>query len=147
MKNSIRIRKILTLCAAAAISATCLCTAVSAEESSAPVSYTYTGEEVVNEVEGRTTTINGTYSNGSSYVSLKGDGTCYFHIVLVNGEKIRANGTYGIQDKEFRASCNKYLVVKDDGSVEAINAYIGVDGQFNTGKTILTISDIKYYKD
>lgn len=145
MKNSVR--KILALCAAAAISTVCLCTAVSAEENNAPVSYTYTGEEAVNEVEGRTTTINGTYSSGSSYVSLKGDGTCYFHIVLVDNTYIRANGTYGIQDKEFRASCNKYLVVKDDGSVEAVNAYIGVDGQFNTGKTILTISDINYYKD
>lgn len=141
MKNSIR--KILALGAAAVMSVACLCTAVSAEEYNVPVDIVLEADSAV----GQRSTVSATYSSGSSYVALRADGSCYFHIVLVDGKKIRANGTYSIQGDVLRASCSSYLIVKNDGSVESGNGSIGVDGQFNKSKTTLTISSIEYYKD
>ncbi|MDE7278184.1 MAG: hypothetical protein K2N26_00425 [Oscillospiraceae bacterium] len=142
MKNSVK--KIIALCAAAAISAICLCTAVSAEEYIAPASYT-TIDEVNNEVE-RVIVATGTYSNGSSYITLRNGGTCYFHIVYTNGMYVRANGTYAVQGSSFRASLNGYIVVDSNGNMQSSSTQtLGVDGVISS--TSLSISDITYYKD
>lgn len=146
MKNSVR--KILALCAAAAISTVCLCTAVSAEENNAPVSYTYTGEEAVDEVEERAITAQGTYSNGSSYITLGNGGICYLHIVLTNSKLVRANGTYKAQGTNFRAYLNGYMVVDSNGNMlYSVDETLGVDGTFNSNGSTLTIEGITYRKD
>lgn len=144
MKKSTK--KILALFAAAAVSTACLCTAVSAEEYIAPATYN-AAEEEYPESEESADTILATYSNGASYVALTTETDCYFHIVLVDGRKIRANGTYIIQGDAFRANCTSYLIVNDDGSTQSGGGAIGVDGTFNSRKTTLTISNIVYRKD
>ncbi|MCM1024443.1 MAG: hypothetical protein NC395_10350 [Prevotella sp.] len=142
------IKKILALGAAAVMSVSCLCIAVSAEEpDTSPVSIDFIAEEQTESAK-ITVVRSGTYSNGSSYVALRADGTCYFHIVLVDNTYIRANGTYSSTDTYLGASCTSYMIVNSDGSVkESIHDTIGIDGTFSNGGTVLTISSIKYYKD
>lgn len=146
MKNPIK--KILALCAAAVMSTACFCTAVSAEEYSAPTTYTnVTAEENIESVE-RVISAPGTYSNGSSYIVLRTNKTCYLHIVYTNGMYVRANGTYVVEGETFGATLNGYIVVDSDGTIKDTSKYpLGVDGLFSRDGTTLTISDIKYYKD
>lgn len=139
MKNSVR--KILVLCAAAIMSATCLCTAVSAEECSvAPTAYANA------EMEERAVNVAGTYSNGSSYIVLRNDGTCYFHIVYTNSMLVRANGTYAVDGNNFAAYLQGYMVVDSNGNMQSSStAILGVDGTIKN--STLKIEGISYYKD
>ena len=138
MKNSIR--KILVLSAAAIMSTICLCTAVSAEEySAAPTAYANA------EMEERAATITGTYSNGSSYIVLRNDNTCYFHIVYTNGMYVRANGTYAVHGSSFAAAFNGYIVVVSIGNMQSSSTdTLGVDGTWE-GNT-LKIGNTRYTK-
>lgn len=142
MKKSIK--KILALCIAAVISTVCLCITVSAEEFSTSASYEHTESTA-----GARATYVGTYSNGLSFITLRNDGTCYFHIVYTNSMYVRANGTYAVSGKNFAATLNGYMVVDSSGNAgEPSTAILGVDGLFSSlFYNKLTIEGISYIKD
>ncbi len=147
MKNSIK--KILALCVAMVMSTVCLCTAVSAEELSTAASFVNAAaDEHTESIESAMATYVGTYSNGSSFITLRNDGTCYFHIVYTNSMYVRANGTYAVSGNNFAATLNGYMVVDSSGIMQdSSSATLGVDGLFSNLKKTLTIESISYDKD